>query len=339
MMGFLILSYRLIYNEFYYEIHDEVEVSIFNHEEVYPSGEIVGIYTLANGVFVIDTCDIETSDGTFINPTGNVVKTGDYILAINGETLETKEDMINCIKESDGRTLEFTISRKGDIRKEVLTPVLSKKGEYMLGIWIKDDLAGVGTITYITSDGEFAALGHGMGDGQTSELLEVKGGDIYESDIIGIQKGEKGEPGEVKGVIKYGVSNHLGSVQENIGKGIYGSLDEEDEIKYQKSEACQIGTKQGVEIGAAKLVSEISGERKQYDIEITYVDYLAVNSHKGLYIKVVDEELLELTGGIVQGMSGSPILQNGKLIGAVTHVLINDPTSGYGIFIEEMLEE
>ena len=338
MIGFLILSYRLTYNEFYYEIHKEVEVSISNQKEVYPCGDIVGIYTLANGIFVIDTCDIETVEGSFINPTGNAVKTGDYILAINGEILETKEEMISFIQKSNGNALEFTISRKGEIKTEILTPVLSKKGEYMLGIWIKDDLAGVGTITYTTSDGEFAALGHGMGDGQTSELLDVKGGDIYVSDIIGIQKGEKGEPGEVKGVIKYGESNHLGNVQENSGIGIYGTMDEEDTKKYQETDVCQIGRKQEVEIGAAQLISEISGERKLYDIEITYVDYLAVNSHKGLYLKIVDEELLALTGGIVQGMSGSPIMQNGKLIGAVTHVLINDPASGYGIFIEEMLE-
>lgn len=338
MIGFLVLSYRLVYNEFYFEIHEEVEVSISNHEEVYPSGEIVGIYTLANGIFVIDTCDIETPEGKFINPAGAFVKTGDYILAINGESLDSKEEMISFIKDSNGEPMEFTISRNGETMTETLTPVLSKNGEYMLGIWIKDDLAGVGTITYITPDGEFAALGHGMVNGQNSDLLEVKGGHIYVSNIIGIQKGEKGEPGEVKGVIKYGASNHLGSVEANSGKGIYGVLDEDDIEKYEEENICQIGSKQTIETGEAQIISEISGERKSYDIEITYIDYLAVNSNKGLHIKVVDEELLDLTGGIVQGMSGSPIIQNGKLIGAVTHVLINDPTSGYGIFIENMLE-
>lgn len=334
----LVLSYRLVYNEFYFELHEEVEVSIPNQLEVYPSGEIVGIYTKSNGIFVIDTCEIETPDGNFVNPTEYRIRTGDYILAINGEQLDSKEEMIEAIKASDGQSLEFTISRNGEVFTESLTPIRSKNGEYMLGTWIKDDLAGVGTITYITADGELAALGHGMGNGENSELLEVKDGDIYVSNIIGIQKGEKGEPGEVKGVIKYGSNNHIGKLNANSGKGIYGTLDEDDETKYQEEETCKIGYKQNIEIGPAQIVSEISGERKYYDIEITYVDYLAVNSNKGIHIKVVDEELLELSGGIVQGMSGSPIIQDGKLIGAVTHVLINDPTSGYGIFIEEMLD-
>lgn len=338
MICFLVLSYRLIYNEFYFVIHEEVEVSIPNEREVYPSGEIVGIYTQANGIFVIDTCEIETPEGTFVNPVGFSIQTGDYILEINGNALDSKEDMITAIKESNGESLEFTISRNGEIRKETLTPVYSKSGEYMLGIWIKDDLAGVGTITYVTLDGEFAALGHGMGNGENSDLLQVKGGDIYVSDIVGIQRGERGEPGEVKGVIKYGQSNHIGEISSNSGQGIYGVLDEDDEIRYSAGEVYQIGEKQTIQLGAAQIVSEISGEKKYYDIEITYIDYLAVNSNKGIHIMVTDPELIALTGGIVQGMSGSPIIQNDKIIGAVTHVLINDPTSGYGIFIENMLE-
>ena len=142
----------------------------------------------------------------------------------------------------------------------------------------------------------------------------------------------------MKGIIKYGSVNHIGNVESNEKEGIFGLVDEDDKEKYLAQGLYKIGIKQDVEIGAAQIVSEISGERKLYDIEITYVDYLAVNSNKGLHIKVIDEELLELTGGIVQGMSGSPIIQDGKLVGAVTHVLINDPTSGYGIFIENMLD-
>ncbi len=336
---FLILSYRLTYNEFYCEIHEEVKVSISSEREVYPWGKIVGIYTKSNGIFVIDTCEIETPSGDFVNPTKYQIKSGDYILAINGVQLEEKEEMVEAIQRSNGETLTFTVCRDGEIREENLTPVLSRNGEYLLGIWIKDDLAGVGTITYVTESGDFAALGHGMGNGQTEELLEVRGGDIYVSDIIGIQKGVKGEPGEIKGVIKYGFNNHIGSVGTNSKKGIYGSLDEDDIARIPQEELCKVGAKQEISIGAAQIISEISGERKYYDIEITYVDYLAVNSNKGLHIQITDEELLELTGGIVQGMSGSPILQNGKIIGAVTHVLINDPTCGYGIFIENMLEE
>lgn len=337
---FMILSYRLVYNEFYAQIHEEVEVSSNNEDLVYPSGQIVGIYTQCNGVFVIDTCEIETAENEFINPVYNKIQTGDYILAVDGIELEEKEILVNAINQCEGKEIELTVARNDDIFTTIVTPVLGKNGKYMLGIWVKDDLAGVGTLTYYTAEGDFAALGHGMGDGVTNELLSIKGGDIYISKLIGIEKGEKGKPGEVKGVIYYGVSNHLGDLDSNCGKGIYGTLDEEDLIRYTKNmEAYEIGSKQKIETGAAQIISDVSGERKVYDIQITYVDYLAVNSNKGLHIEVTDPELLELTGGIVQGMSGSPIIQNGKIVGAVTHVLINDPTKGYGIFIEEMMEK
>lgn len=338
MICWLVLSYRLVYNEFYFEIHEDIEASMSKEQEVYPSGEIVGIYTQANGIFVIDTCEIETPEGNFVNPVGFAIQAGDYILEIDGRTLESKEDMMRAVKESQGEPLEFTISRNGEIRKETITPVYSKNETYMVGIWMKDDLAGVGTITYVTVEGEFAALGHGMGNGENNDLLEVKKGDVYTAEVIGIQKGERGTPGEIKGVIKYGERNHIGEVSANSGQGIYGVLDEEDEERYCTEEVCQIAQKQEIQLGPAQIVTEVSGEKKYYDIAVTYVDYLAVNSNKGIHIKVTDSQLLELTGGIIQGLSGSPIIQNGKLIGAVTHVLINDPTSGYGIFIEEMLE-
>ena len=335
----LVLSYRLIYNETYSEIHDEVSVSKAERQIVYPSGKIVGIYTECDGVFVIDTCEIESSDSEFINPAGDAVRTGDYILAINGVELEEKEDLIEAVEDSNGKELKLTIARGDAIIVNSVTPVLAKNGKYMLGVWVKDDLAGVGTLTYVTADGDFAALGHGMGNGENNDLLSVKGGDVYVSNIIGIEKGVKGDPGEVKGVIYYGLVNHLGILNENSGKGIYGNMDDEDMSRFvSEDNAYEVGSKQSIQVGPAQIISEISGERKVYDIEITYVDYLATNSHKGLHIQVTDPELLELTGGIIQGMSGSPIIQNGKLIGAVTHVLINDPTKGYGIFIDEMME-
>lgn len=334
-----VLSYRLIYNEMYYEIHEEMQVSTDKGQMVYPSGKIVGIYTECDGVFVIDTCEIENRNGEFINPAGDVVQTGDYILAIDGKKIENKEEMIAAVENSDGNTLSLTISRENEILNVSATPVNSKNGNYMLGIWVKDDLAGVGTITYFTEEGEFAALGHGMGNGETEELLEVKGGDIYVSNIIGIEKGKKGDPGEVKGVIYYGYLNHLGEVNNNTGEGIYGKLDAETRKAYsQECETYEVEHKQNIQEGYAQIISEVSGKLETYDIQITYVDYLATNSKKGLHIEVTDPELIELTGGIIQGMSGSPIIQNGKIVGAVTHVLINNPTRGYGIFIENMLK-
>lgn len=317
----------------------EVTVNVVDGQEVYVSGEIIGIYTECNGIFVIDTCAIESNTGELVNPVEKVLKTGDYILAVNGTDMTCKEDLVQAVADSNGSSMVLTINRADEIYDVSVTPVKAANGSYLLGAWVKDDLAGVGTLTYVSQTGEFGTLGHGMSNGETSDLLEVSGGDLYISKIIGIEKGQKGEPGEVKGVINYGSLNHLGEVEENQETGVYGYLDSENLDDYiEEGEAYKVAYKQEIEVGPAQIISEISGERKYYDIEITYVDYLAINSNKGLHIKVTDPELLELTGGIVQGMSGSPIIQNGKIVGAVTHVLINDPTSGYGIFIETMLE-
>jgi len=335
----ILLSYRLIYNEFYFEINEEIEVSNTEEKDVYPFGKIVGIYTKCNGVFVIDTCEIESRSGESLDVAGKSVRTGDYILSINGKNISEKEEMVTAVEQSEGKPLEFVVSRNEEIFSTQITPVMSKNGKYMLGIWVKDDLAGVGTVTYFTSDGEFAALGHGMGDGETQNLLEIDGGDVYVSNVIGIEKGLKGDPGEIKGVIYYGKMNHIGELIENTRKGIYGKLDQ-GELKIYRDECkpYKVANKQEIVEGPAKILSEVSGSMEIYDIEITYVDYLAMDSNKGLHIKVTDPELIHLTGGIVQGMSGSPILQNGKLVGAVTHVLINDPEQGYGIFIDEMIK-
>ena len=318
----------------------EVTVNVVEEQQLYVSGKIVGIYTECDGVFVIDTCEIESASGELVNPAKEAVKTGDYILAINGEELNCKEDVAKCVKQSGGKSLKLTISRNGEVKSVSVKPVKAKTGEYMLGIWIKDDLAGIGTLTYVSQTGEFGTLGHGMANGENGQLLEVDGGDLYVSKVIGIEKGKVGEAGELKGVISYGAMNHLGDVTNNKSSGIYGEFDTDDLNDYiEWGELYDVAYKQEIEVGPAQIISEISGKREAYDIKITYVDYLAINSNKGLYIEVTDPDLLELTGGIVQGMSGSPIIQNGKIIGAVTHVLINDPTSGYGIFIETMLEE
>ncbi len=318
----------------------EVTVNVIDGQELYVSGEIVGIYTECKGVFVIDTCAIENVNGELINPGENVLKTGDYILAINGTDLTCKEDIVHMVKESNGKKLVLTIRRNNKVLDVAIQPVKSANGAYMLGAWVKDDVAGVGTLTFVSLTGDFGVLGHGMSNGENSDLLQVDGGDLYVSKVLGVEKGKKGNPGEVKGVITYGAYNHLGDVSFNSSAGIYGTMDDDDLKDYRNNgELYDVGYKQEVETGSAQIISEISGKREYYDIKITYVDYLAINSNKGLHIQVTDPELLKLTGGIVQGMSGSPIVQNGKIIGAVTHVLINDPTQGYGIFIETMLEE
>ena len=202
----------------------EVTVNVIESQSIYPSGKIIGIYTRAQGVFVIATSLIESAQGTTVNPSETIVREGDYILAINDKELTCKEDMIEAVTKSEGNTLTLTVLRNETIFETKITPILAKNGEYMLGIWVKDDLAGVGTMTYFTQTGDFAALGHGMGDGETSELLKVADGDIYTSNIVGIQKGERGTPGEIKGVIYYGSANHLGELAFNNVTGIFNGI-------------------------------------------------------------------------------------------------------------------
>ncbi len=318
----------------------EVAVNVVKGQQVYISGEIVGIYTKCEGVFVINTCEVEGADGKTVNPAENQIRTGDYILAIDGNHLSCKEDMALYVKQSQGRELRLTILRNGKEKEVYLKPVKNAYGEFLLGIWIKDDLAGIGTLTFVTPTGEFGCLGHGMANGENNQLFEVEDGILYTSNVIGIQKSQVGHAGELKGVIRYNNVNQKGEVIKNSDKGIYGCFDTEDLYDISNSETLyDIAYKQEIKVGPAQIVSEISGKRQFYDIQITYVDYLTFHTNKGLYIEVTDPKLLELTGGIVQGMSGSPIIQDGKIVGAVTHVLVNEPTKGYGIFIENMINE
>ena len=217
-----------------------------------------------------------------------------------------------------------------------MNPVQAADGNYKLGAWVRDDTQGIGTMTYVDTNGNFGALGHGISDSDTGDVVEIDEGALYETEIMGIEKGSAGNPGVMAGVIYYGPGSRLGSIEANTRVGIFGKVNE----KLQKSisgEALEIGYRQDVKKGQAWIRSSVSGEPRDYEIEIQRIDYNPIQENKSLVIRIVDEELLKLTGGIVQGMSGSPILQDGKLVGAVTHVFVQDSTRGYGIFVEDML--
>jgi len=229
------------------------------------------------------------------------------------------------------------VRRNGEMINVDMNPVQAEDGSYKLGAWVRDDTQGIGTVTYVDMNGSFGALGHGISDSDTGRLVDARGGELYSTEILGIEKGEPGKPGVMSGMIYYGPGTKLGEVSANTEEGIFGTVN----ARFKETvgtEAIPIGFRQDVKKGNAVIRSSVSGEVRDYAIEIQKVDHAAIQKNKGMTIKVVDEELLELTGGIVQGMSGSPIIQDGKLIGAVTHVLVNDPTRGYGIFIENMLD-
>ncbi len=317
----------------------EIEVSVVAEQAVYASGRVVGIYEETNGVLVLQTTSVEALNGVEYEPAVNRILEGDYITHVNHEEVSNKEELIELINENGAQKMTVTLIRKNESIDVAVTPVAVEGDKYMLGLWVKDDMAGIGTLTYYEGDGSFGALGHGITDGETGQILNTEKGTLYRMSLAGIQKGKKGEPGELQGLIYYGKTNTLGSISTNCKEGIYGTLQEDDLDKFCiQDQLYPVAYKQEIKQGKAYILSDISGEVTSYEIEISGVDYEPVELNKGIRFTVTDSKLLKLTGGIVQGMSGSPIIQNGRIVGAVTHVLVNDPARGYGIFIENMLE-
>ncbi len=314
----------------------ETEVSVINDVEVKPVGKPIGIYVKTKGILVLQSGEFAGADGFTKRPAALLQK-GDYILAYNGEEMTKKRELIDKIAASSGEPVVLTIDRNGEIFDLQVTPEKNESGEYKLGIWVRDNAQGVGTMTYVTKENEFGALGHGINDLDTSVLMNLEFGNLYQADIISIKKGSVGEPGEMTGYISYDRDDLVGEVSQNTNEGIYGTVrdvfSESVEEEYLK-----IGLKQEVHLGPVEILSTVNEETAYYDAEIIDIYTENDSSSRGFRIQITDPDLIEETGGIVQGMSGSPIIQEGKLIGAVTHVLVQDPTMGYGIFIEEMLE-
>ncbi len=313
----------------------DVSVEVMDKEQVVPCGVPVGIYVKTDGVMIVGTGTIVGNDGMSHEPAANLVKSGDYVKTVNDEIVEDKEDLIEKINQCQGEPVILGVLREEEYIHLKVEPVETEENEYKLGIWVRDDLAGVGTLTFYDSQGRYGALGHPVSDMDTGLKVSLNEGILYEAEIAGITKGEKGDPGEISGVITYLDQYKLGTVEENSNVGIYGKLERTPE-EDSGSSYFPITLKQNIEKGEATIISSVSGEQKEYTIRILELDYNSEN--KGILFQVTDEELLNLTGGVIQGMSGSPIIQNGAVIGAVTHVFVQDSSKGYGIFIENMLE-
>lgn len=357
-----------------YEETDKISDGI-SVEGVYACGRLTGIYEQTEGVLVVNTTEVTDEDGKKVNPADKKVQCGDYILSVNGRTVADKEELSEAVNdimkqydesnedksgtvESQKEIINENKSDSGEIKSEInkrmvkikflrggekmsadITPVRMDDGRYYMGIWVKDDLAGIGTITYYTKDGRFGALGHGIGDGtQSGNLLYANSGDLYSMKLTKIKKGKAGAPGEIGGVVYFGKKSHIGTLDCNSNLGIYGQLDSDELSEYAAEDTYYpVADKDEIHTGSAQMISEISGKLEKYNLEITNIDKKATDTNKGMELKVTDDRLIELSGGIVQGTSGSPIIQDGKIIGAVTHVFVDDPTGGYGICIDEML--
>lgn len=314
-----------------------VDVKVVDPMALAPSGEPIGIYVETNGLLVLATTSVEGKDGLVYEPASNIVKSGDYILKINKKPVKTIKEFNAAIQNTDGKKTVVRLRRNGTETDVSLKAILAKDGTYKMGMWVREDTQGIGTMTYITKNGGFGALGHGITDADTGTLMNLSGGELYHTEILDIIKGEKGAPGELEGYINMIADNCIGLIEKNTGLGIFGTLSEGEDLVKGK-EFLPVGFKQEIKKGKAFIYSNIEGKTEQYAINIEEIK-MSSTDNRGMVIRVTDEKLLSLTGGIVQGMSGSPIVQDGKLIGAVTHVLVDDPTRGYGAFIENMLSQ
>lgn len=314
-----------------------VNIDVIEDRELIPAGIPIGIYVETEGVLVIGVGEFENRQGMEVSPAKYLLQEGDYILEINGSSIDSKKELVKSVSLCEGNSLTMKIERQGENFDIKIEPAMDQNGEYKLGIWIRDNAQGVGTLTFVNKSQGFGALGHGINDVDTGELLKIEAGSLYLTDIIAIQRGLNGEPGQMTGVIDYSGNRRIGEIYTNSEKGIYGVVGEKL-ISGLEEESLPICLKQDVKQGAAQIISTVGDSTDYYDIEIEEIYLDNTNVNRGILLHVTDEELLAKTGGIIQGMSGSPIIQDGKIIGAVTHVLVDDPTRGYGIFIEEMLE-
>lgn len=312
--------------------YKDVDIDVVDDKTIYASGEAIGIYLKSEGVLIIDTGNFQTVTGEE-SPCKNILYSGDYVVAVNNIAVNNKEELIEKIKNCEGYNLIMTVRRNGIYSDVIVEPKEDITGTYKLGIWVKDDCQGIGTLTYIDDTGTFGALGHGICDSDTGKIFNIEGGILYKANILSIVKGQNGAPGEFIGTIDYADENVLGYIEDNTELGIYGRLKPGTK---EKVIPLEFGYMSDASIGPAKILTSIDGVVSEYDIEILDLDYMK-KSNKGIVFKVTDSKLLEKTNGIVQGQSGSPIIQNGKLIGAVTHVFVNDSAKGYGIFLESMI--
>ena len=308
-------------------------VNVVDKMKVKVLGTPFGIKIYTDGVMVVGINNVDGEGGESSPAKDAGLKLGDLITSINGQTVLTNEEVAAIIEKSDGENITLNITRNGSKKVITLKPVLSKSTQsYKAGIWVRDSSAGIGTQTFYSPTlGVISGLGHGISDQDTGKILTVNNGEIVSAEILAVQKSEKGSPGELKGKF---LDQTLGSIAVNNTTGLYAVT---DNYSYNKEDLTEIALKQEIKTGPAKILTTIDGTQpKYYDCNIEKISYNGALS-KNMLVRITDKSLISATGGIVQGMSGSPVIQNGKLIGAITHVLVDDPTAGYAIFAENML--
>lgn len=313
----------------------DLTVNVIPETTVVPLGKAIGMKLYTEGVLVVGMSEINGEKPY----EGSGIETGDKIVEIDNEEISNTDELIECVNRSEGKVLEIKYISDNEEKIASIEPVKTSDNEYKLGLWVRDAAAGVGTLTfYEPSTGNFAALGHGINDVDTSELIDIASGELVTTNIIDIVKGVDGTPGEIRGTV--GTGKTLGIIEKNTAFGIYGKLSDDTTKTENLENEMKVANRSEIETGKAEIMCELeNGKVEYYEIEIKKLFKENNENNKSMLIEITDEELIEKTGGIIQGMSGAPIIQNGKFIGAVTHVLVNDSTVGYAVFADMMIKQ
>ena len=313
----------------------DVTVNVIPKTTIIPLGKAIGMKMYTKGVLVVGMSEIQGK-----KPYENTgIETGDKIVEVNNVKINNTDELIECVNSSKGESIKITYISDNEEEVANISPVKTGENEYKLGLWVRDAAAGVGTLTfYEPSTGEFGALGHGINDVDTYELIDIANGELVTTNIIDIVKGEDGTPGEIRGIIDG--SSTIGSIYKNTNYGVYGKVTEKSRLNLDINNELEVANRSEIKTGKAEIMCELeNGKIEKYEIEIQKIFLENNQDNKSMLIKVTDEDLIEKTGGIIQGMSGAPIIQNGKFIGAVTHVLVNDSKMGYAVFADLMIKQ
>ena len=319
----------------------DIDVNVIEKTNVIPIGKLAGIKLYTEGVLVVGMSEIEGKDNNKYRPYINSgIEEGDVIISVNDNKVNSTTELVKNVNDAKGSTVEIEYSRNGESKECSITPVETEDGGYKLGLWVRDSAAGIGTITlYEPQTNAFIALGHGITDIDTSELINISTGELVTTKILSVIKGKNGEPGKIQGTVLK--QENIGTIYKNTSFGIYGTVKNLQNLNYNINKKMEVALRDEIKTGKATILCCVdeNQEAKEYDVEIEKIYTNNNYDNKSMLIKVTDKELLDKTGGIIQGMSGSPILQDGKFCGAVTHVLVNDSTQGYAVFGDILIKQ
>lgn len=318
----------------------EVTIDTLENVEVVPIGKIIGMKLYTNGVLIVGMSQIENVNNEYVSPYVDCdIQEGDTIIKVNDTEIDNIGNLKEVVNDSNGENVLLTLVRNGSIVTSNITPVQTEPDEYKLGLWVKDAATGVGTITYYEKNtGSFAALGHGIMDSDTEQLIDIESGEIVTSSVMSITKANINSPGEIRGTILN--QKTIGEVEKNTQFGIYGKLENLTTLNIDTNQSIPVALRSEIKVGDATMLCSLDGKTTQeYKIKIEKVFVNDNYDNKSMLIRVVDDELIQNTGGIIRGLSGSPIVQNGKFIGAITNVLVSNPEIGYAIFGDMMIKE